>query len=81
MSGDITSINGTTQLLMREISRVTAAVLALPSVDGRVALLGHSMASDIIVRCAITDPRIMGDRRDLDVSQRRSRPRNREISL
>ena len=58
MSGDITRVDGTTQLLKREIGRVTDAVLTLPSVDGRVALLGHSMASDIIVRRALDDPRI-----------------------
>jgi dienelactone hydrolase len=58
MSGDVTRIDGTTQLLEREIGRVTNAVLALPFVDGRVALLGHSMASDIIVRRALEDPRI-----------------------
>jgi predicted alpha/beta-hydrolase family hydrolase len=58
MSGDVTRIDGTTQLLMSEIGRVTDAALALPSVDGRVALLGHSMASDIIVRRAIADPRV-----------------------
>jgi len=58
MSGDVTRVEGTTQLLMREIGRVTDAVLALPFVDGRVALLGHSMASDIIVRRAREDPRI-----------------------
>ena len=32
--------------------------LALLGADGRVALLGHSMASDIIVRQAIADPRV-----------------------
>jgi Serine aminopeptidase, S33 len=58
MSGDVTRVGGTTQLLKREVSRVTDAVLALPGVDGRVALLGHSMASDIIVRTAVEDPRI-----------------------
>ena len=58
MSGDITSVDGTTRLLMAEIGRVTDAALALPGVDGRVALLGHSMASDIIVRRALEDPRI-----------------------
>ena len=58
MSGNVTRVEGTTKLLMREISRVTDAALALPGVDGRVALLGHSMASDIIVRRAIEDPRI-----------------------
>ncbi len=58
MSGDVTRIDGTTQLLIREIGRVTDAVLALPSVDGQIALLGHSMASDIIVRRAMIDPRV-----------------------
>lgn len=58
MSGDVTRIEGTTQLLMREIGRVADAALALPGVDGRVALLGHSMASDIIVRQAIADRRV-----------------------
>jgi dienelactone hydrolase len=58
MSGDVTRVEGTTQLLKREVGEVTDAVLALPDVDGRVALLGHSMASDIIVRRAIEDPRI-----------------------
>ncbi len=58
MSGDVTRVDGTTRLLEREIGRVTDAVLALPFVDGRVALLGHSMASDIIVRRALEDPRI-----------------------
>ena len=58
MSGDVTRVQGTTQLLMRETGRVIDAALALPGVDGRVALLGHSMASDIIVRQAIADPRV-----------------------
>ena len=58
MSGDVARIDGTTQRLMAEMGRVTDAALALPGVDGRVALLGHSMASDIIVRRAIMDPRV-----------------------
>ena len=67
MSGDVTRIDGTTQLLIREIGRVTDAALALPSVDGRVALLGHSMASDIIVRRAIDRSARGGNGRHLDV--------------
>jgi hypothetical protein len=58
MSGDVSRVEGTTELLKREIARVTDAALALPDVDGRVALLGHSMASDIIVRRALEDPRV-----------------------
>ncbi len=58
MSGDVTRIEGTTQRLMDEIGRVTDYALSLPNVDGRVALLGHSMASDIIVRQAREDTRV-----------------------
>ncbi len=58
MSGDITKVEGTTQRLMREIGRVSDAAVGLPYVDGRIALLGHSMASDIVVRQAIADERV-----------------------
>ncbi|QYK41630.1 MAG: alpha/beta fold hydrolase [Paracoccaceae bacterium] len=58
MSGDPTVIEGTTQVLMDELARVADAALALPGVDGRLALVGHSMASDIVVRQAIRDPRV-----------------------
>lgn len=57
MSGDVSVITGTTQVLMDELARVSDAALALPGADGRLALLGHSMASDIVVRQAIRDPR------------------------
>jgi predicted alpha/beta-hydrolase family hydrolase len=58
MSGDVTRVEGTTELLKREVGRVMDAALALPGVDGRVALLGHSMAADILVRRAIEDRRV-----------------------
>jgi dienelactone hydrolase len=58
MSGDVTRIDGTTRLLIEETQRVIDAGLALPGTDGRVALLGHSMASDVVVRTAIADPRV-----------------------
>ena len=58
MSGDVDAIEGTTQLLIDETLRVMEAALARSSADGRVALLGHSMASDIIVRAAERDERI-----------------------
>jgi hypothetical protein len=57
MSGDVTSIDGTTQLLMDEIGRVTDATLSHRAAP-RVALLGHSMASDIVVRQGIRDDRV-----------------------
>ncbi|MEE4360279.1 MAG: alpha/beta fold hydrolase [Pseudomonadales bacterium] len=52
MSGDVTQESGTTQLLMAELARVAEAALTLPGADGRLAYLGHSMASDIVVRQA-----------------------------
>lgn len=60
MSGDVASVDGTTRLLVEELGRVVDAGLALPGADGRLALLGHSMASDIIVRHAIADDRVDG---------------------
>ncbi len=51
MSGDVTSINGTTALLVAETRRVIAAARTLPHVT-QIALLGHSMATDVIVRAA-----------------------------
>lgn len=57
MSGDVTRIDGTTRLLMAEAGRVADAALAHPLADGRLAYLGHSMASDIVVRQGIEDAR------------------------
>lgn len=56
MSGDVTSIDGTTRLLVNEARAVARAALAHPRADGRLAYLGHSMASDIVVRAALEDP-------------------------
>ena len=58
MSGDVSVVTGTTQVLMDELARVSDAALALTGADGRLALLGHSMASDIVVRQAVRDPRV-----------------------
>ncbi len=58
MSGDVTDVDGTTKVLMDELGRVSDAALALPGADGRLALLGHSMASDIVVRQAVRDTRV-----------------------
>ncbi len=58
MSGDVTQTSGTTQVMMDEMGRVSEAALALPGADGGLALVGHSMASDIVVRQAIRDPAV-----------------------
>ena len=57
MRGDVTTVLGTTQFLMAETARVAEALMAHPRADGRLAFLGHSMASDIIVRAALEDER------------------------
>jgi pimeloyl-ACP methyl ester carboxylesterase len=49
MSGDVTSVDGTTRLLVNQTMQVIDAVAEK---DGKVALLGHSMATDILVRVA-----------------------------
>ncbi len=67
MSGDVGSIDGTTKRLVDETLRVLQAGRGLPGVGpgvgpglgsglgSGVALLGHSMATDIIARAAIAD--------------------------
>ena len=51
MSGDVNSIDGTTALLITQTRDVIAASRALAGVS-EIALLGHSMATDIIIRAA-----------------------------
>ncbi|GAB5447151.1 MAG: alpha/beta fold hydrolase [Gymnodinialimonas sp.] len=58
MSGDVTSLDGTTRILLEEIARVVEWSLALPGADGRVALVGHSMSSDLVVRAGLADERV-----------------------
>lgn len=54
MSGDVNSVDGTTALLVAETRRVIAAARTLPGA-GPIASLGHSMATDIIVRASIAE--------------------------
>ena len=49
MSGDVTAIDGTTRLLM---GQVNAVLDDLSRTERPIALLGHSMATDILVRTA-----------------------------
>jgi len=58
MSGDVTRIEGTTRLLVEQTRAVIGFAETLPGAGDRpVGLLGHSMASDIIIRTAIADER------------------------
>lgn len=54
MSGDVTSVDGTTALLVAQTQRVIAAARALPNAR-QIAILGHSMATDIIIRANIAE--------------------------
>jgi hypothetical protein len=57
MSRDLQAQDGTPALLMEQTGEVVEAALRLPGVDGRLALAGHSMATNILVRYAQGDPR------------------------
>ncbi|WP_372893147.1 alpha/beta fold hydrolase [Rhodosalinus sp.] len=58
MSGDVDSIDGTTQRLIDQTLSVVEAGRAREAREGEVAVLGHSMATDIIIRAALADDRI-----------------------
>ncbi len=59
MSGDVTAIDGTTRLLVEETRRVIAAARELKQestgITADIALLGHSMATDVLLRAAILE--------------------------
>jgi dienelactone hydrolase len=52
LTGDVTKVTGATQRLLDQMAEVAAYARGLPRSDGRLALVGHSMATDIIVRYA-----------------------------
>ncbi|MFP4271051.1 MAG: alpha/beta hydrolase, partial [Alphaproteobacteria bacterium] len=52
LTGSITETDGATTALVAQLEEVAAWARELESADGQLALLGHSMASDIIVRYA-----------------------------
>lgn len=58
MSGDVDSVEGTTRMLVAQTRGVVTAALAQEGAAAPVALLGHSMATDIIIRAALADARI-----------------------
>jgi dienelactone hydrolase len=56
LTGDVTTEEGATAALVAQLRAVVDHARTLPGTDGRVALLGHSMASDVVVRAALADP-------------------------
>jgi pimeloyl-ACP methyl ester carboxylesterase len=55
MTGDVTVIEGTTMRLVDQTLAVVSAARQAEGWSGPVALLGHSMATDIIIRAAAAD--------------------------
>ena len=58
LRGSITQVDGATKALVDQLSEIIAFAKTTTGTDGRVALLGHSMASDIVVRAARAVPEI-----------------------
>lgn len=58
MSPDVTSIDGTTEQLIAETQAVIAAVAGRDDLGPVTALVGHSMATDVMVRAAERLPEI-----------------------
>lgn len=58
LGGDITRVEGATQELLEQMGTVADFALSLPDAGSGLALLGHSMASDIVVRYAQRDERV-----------------------
>ncbi|MGD0720600.1 MAG: alpha/beta hydrolase [Roseiarcus sp.] len=56
LAGGIVDMQESTQTLLAEIGAIVAYARALPGVDGRLALVGHSMASDLVVQFAMENP-------------------------
>ncbi|MGF7162946.1 pimeloyl-ACP methyl ester carboxylesterase [Rhodoligotrophos appendicifer] len=58
LAGNVMREDGATANLVAELGRVADFARGLPGSDGRLAVLGHSMASDIAVRYAIAHPEV-----------------------
>lgn len=58
LAGDVTEVEGATRFLLEQTQAVVDYARSLPGTRNDVTLLGHSMASDIIVRYAQMSPRV-----------------------
>jgi len=58
LRGELGEQEGTPALLIQQTREVADFALDLPDVDGRMAVLGHSMATNILVRFAQEDERV-----------------------
>jgi len=60
LPGDLLDPEGATLFLLEELGRVADFARALPEGDGRLGLVGHSMASNLVVLQARRDPSVVG---------------------
>jgi dienelactone hydrolase len=58
LRGDVMDVEGATRFLVEQTRAVADFALDQPDAASELAILGHSMASDIIVRFAQSDPRV-----------------------
>ncbi len=58
LSGDVIDVDGATQALLAQTRQVVDYALSLSDAGDGLAVLGHSMASDIVVRYAQHDTRV-----------------------
>ncbi|MGQ0620119.1 MAG: alpha/beta hydrolase [Panacagrimonas sp.] len=58
LSGGLADANAMQRDLLETLDQVTRRARGLPGSDGRLAVLGHSMAADIVVRHAHADPAV-----------------------
>ncbi|MEM6732644.1 MAG: alpha/beta fold hydrolase, partial [Myxococcota bacterium] len=58
LTGNVTEVEGATRKLVEQTREVVDHAVSLPGAGGGLAVLGHSMASDIIARCAQNDARV-----------------------
>jgi hypothetical protein len=59
LAGGVADLDRSTKALLAEIADVVAFARALPAGDHRVALVGHSFASDLVVQYGMGDPDIV----------------------
>lgn len=58
LAGDVSMVEGATRALLDQTAAVADYAMNLDGAGAGLAILGHSMASDIIVRYAGSDPRV-----------------------
>ena len=56
MPGGIVDLDKSTRELLREIGEIAVFSQTAPGSDGRIALVGHSMASELVVQYAMAHP-------------------------